>query len=335
MKNTVAILGAGMFGTAIANILGENGHDVWLWARDKDQAKSIAETRENSRYLSGYPVHQRVHPSASLEQSLAHAEVVFVSVPSASFREVVRVAKPYLLPDAYMISTTKGVEPEGFHLMSGVLKEELPGWAVGVLSGPNLAEEIAQKQITATVIASDSPALITEVQRLLQSSYFRVYSSQDIYGVELAGALKNIYAISAGFAAALGVGHNTLGMLVTRSLAEMSRFAHAMGANPLTFLGLAGVGDLIVTCGSPLSRNYQLGYKVGQGMSLAEAEKKLGKLAEGINTVRIVKHKAAEMGVYMPLVNGLYGILFESRPVEEVIHEMMMADQPSDVEFVT
>lgn len=335
MKNEVAILGAGMFGTAIANILAENGHSVGLWGRDEDQIKTMVESGENSRYLPGYPIHKLVNPSTDLKQSVENASVVFVSVPSSSFREVVKLARPFLRPDAFMISTTKGVEPEGFHLMSSVLKDELGTHAAGVLSGPNLAEEIAQKQITATVIASESEDLITEVQRILHVSYFRVYSSRDTYGVELAGVLKNIYAISSGFAVALGVGHNTLGVLLTRSLAEMSRFAHAMGARPLTFLGLAGVGDLMVSCGSPLSRNYQLGHLIGQGLSLLEAEKKLGKLAEGINTVRIVKKKANEMDVYMPLVNGLYEILFNNRPVEEVVHDMMMADQPSDVEFVT
>lgn len=335
MTHKISILGAGMFGTAIANIVAENGRDVWLWARDEEQAKSIETSRENVKYLPGYPVHEKVHATSDLKQSVKDAKVIFVSVPSSSVREVIKSAKPYLNKNAFLVSTTKGVEPDGFRLMSQVLREEIETMPVGVLSGPNLAEEIAQKQITATVIASESHALIKQVQEILHASYFRVYSSDDVYGIELAGALKNIYAISAGFAAALGVGHNTLGVLLTRSLAEMSRFAHAMGAKPLTFLGLAGVGDLMVTCMSPLSRNYQLGFLIGQGLSLQEAETKLGKLAEGVNTVRIVRQKAEEMNVYMPLANGLYDIMFNSRSVEEVIHAMMMADQPSDVEFVT
>ncbi|MBD3648445.1 MAG: NAD(P)H-dependent glycerol-3-phosphate dehydrogenase [Pseudomonadales bacterium] len=330
-----AILGAGMFGTAIANILADNGQKVWLWSRDEDQAAAIRETRENARSLPGYPVHEAVLATSSLQDALEASEVVFVAVPSHGFREVVRQARSYIRPGAIVISTTKGIEADGFHLMSAVLSQELEGHPVGVLSGPNLAEEIAQKQITATVIASNDDQVTETSQTILHTSYFRVYASKDVYGVELAGALKNIYAIAAGFAAALGVGQNTQGMLLTRSLAEMSRFANSMGAKPLTFLGLAGVGDLMVTCASPLSRNYQIGLYVGQGMTLDEAVKKLGRLAEGINTVRTVKQKADAMGIYMPIVAGLNEILFENKPVEEVINDIMMREQPSDVEFIT
>ncbi len=324
-----------MFGTAIANVLAENGHDVRLWSRDIEQAEAIRSERENKRSLPGYAVHDAIEPTASLDVALEATDVVFVSVPSRAVREVASLSRGLLPPTACVISTTKGIESKGFRLMSQVLREELSGNPIGVLSGPNLAEEIARKQITATVIASEDPALCAVVQQVLRSNYFRVYSSDDTYGVELAGALKNIYAIAAGFAAALGVGQNTQGMLLTRSLAEMSRFAFSMGARPLTFLGLAGVGDLMVTCGSPLSRNYQIGFFVGKGMSLMQAVEKLGRLAEGINTVRLVKHKSDELGIYMPIVSGLYSILFDDMPVEKVIHQLMMSDQPSDVEFVT
>lgn len=335
MTRKIAILGAGMFGTAIANILAENKHDVRLWSREEQQAEAIRLERENKRSLPGYPVHADVKPTSDLATALSAVDVCFVAVPSKAFREVVRMAKPFIANDAVLVSTTKGIEADGFNLMSKVLRQELPNNPVGVLSGPNLAVEIAEKQITATVIASDRPAVCALVQEILHTSYFRVYSSEDMYGVELAGALKNIYAIASGFAAALGVGQNTQGMLITRSLAEMSRFAHSMGARPITFMGLAGVGDLMVTCGSPLSRNYQIGYFLGQGMNLEQAVKKLGRLAEGINTISTVKHKADELGIYMPIVNGLYSILFEEIPVAQVINEIMMGEQPSDVEFVT
>jgi glycerol-3-phosphate dehydrogenase (NAD(P)+) len=334
MTKKIAILGAGMFGTAIANILAENEHDVRLWSRDEDQARSLRDDRENKRSLPGYPVHEGINPTSDIGQALAEADACFVAVPSQAFREIAALARPHLPKSAVVVSTTKGIEADGFHLMSQVLHQELRDNLIGVLSGPNLAEEIAQKQITATVIASEQEEVCKLVQEILHTSYFRVYSSTDTYGVELAGALKNIYAIASGFAAALGVGQNTQGMLLTRSLAEMSRIAHSMGANPLTFLGLAGVGDLMVTCGSPLSRNYQIGYFLGQGMTLNQAVEKLGRLAEGINTVRTVKHKSDEIHVYMPIVNGLYSILFEAIPVDKVIQEIMMGEQPSDVEFV-
>lgn len=335
MTRSIAILGAGMFGTAIANILAENDHDVRLWSRDEEQANSLRTERENKRSLPGYPIHPKIEPTSDLATALHEVEVCLVAVPSRAFRDVVKLAKPHLSAATIVVSTTKGIEAPGFHLMSHVLRQELPDNPVGVLSGPNLAEEIAQKQITATVIASDSPEVCQTVQEILHTAYFRVYSSDDMYGIELAGALKNIYAIAAGYAAALGVGQNTQGMLLTRALAEMSRFANVMGARPITFLGLAGVGDLMVTCGSPLSRNYQIGFFLGQGLTLHEAVEKLGRLAEGINTVRTVKHKSDELGVYMPIVNGLYAMLFEDKPVSEVINELMMGEQPSDVEFVT
>lgn len=335
MKRTTAILGAGMFGTAIANILAENGHVIRLWSRDEAQAKSLRELRENTRSLPGYPIHEAIEPTSDLATALAGVDVIFVAVPSKAFREVLQMAASHVPDHAMVISTTKGIEAETFRLMSEVVSEELPGNEVGVLSGPNLAEEIAQRQITATVIASNSPRVCETLQEILHTSWFRVYSSTDVYGVELAGALKNIYAIAAGFAAALGVGQNTQGMLLTRSLAEMSRFAFSMGARPITFLGLAGVGDLMVTCNSPLSRNYRLGHYIGEGLSLDEATDKLGRLAEGINTVSTVRHKAEELGVYMPIVSGLYDILFAGRSVAEVINDIMTGEQPSDVEFVT
>ncbi len=334
MERTISVLGAGMFGTAIANILAENGQKIWLWSRDASHADAIKTTRENSKSLPGYRINDGVVPTSDLEECLVSCDVVFFCVPSGAFREVVKLARPYIDTSTIVVSTTKGIEADGFYLMSAILEQELPDNPIGVLSGPNLAEEIVQKQITATVIASENQNVCSVVQEILHTVYFRVYASEDTYGVELAGALKNIYAIAAGFASALGVGQNTQGMLLTRSLAEMSRFAQVMGAKPLTFLGLAGVGDLMVTCGSPLSRNFQLGLLVGKGLSLDEATTKLGRLAEGVNTVRTVKRKSDEMDIYMPIASGLYKILFESTDVGDVIHEMMMAEQADDVEFV-
>ena len=192
--------------------------------------------------------------------------------------------------------------------MSEVLKEELPQVRLGVMSGPNLAKELAARMITGTVIASADPEVGSVVQDILQCSYFRVYAGSDMYGVELAGALKNVYAITAGMAAAMGCGHNTISMLVTRSLAEMSRYAVMKGADPLTFLGLAGVGDLFVTCTSPLSRNYRVGYELGQGRDLNEVVESLGQVAEGVNTLRLMKEQSEALGIYMPLVLSLIHI---------------------------
>ncbi|WP_317932596.1 NAD(P)H-dependent glycerol-3-phosphate dehydrogenase [Halioxenophilus sp. WMMB6] len=329
----IAVLGGGSFGTAIANFTATNGHQVYQWMRSADQAAAVNATRENERYLPGYQLHPALQVTADLQQALDAAEIVFVSIPSKSFRAVVRQMKPYLAPTAMVISTAKGLEPDGFVLMSQILEEELPGQAIGVLSGPNFAKEIVQKQQTGTVIASDNDALIEKVQAVLSSPSFRVYANHDRYGVELGGALKNIYAIVTGMAAALGCGSNTQAMLLTRSLAEMGRFAQALGANPMTFLGLAGVGDLILTCTSDLSRNYRVGFAIGQGKSLEQAIAEIGQVAEGVNTLKIIKSKADQLGVYMPLVSGLHAVLFEHKPVAEVAASLMQGEQNYDVEF--
>lgn len=330
----VAVLGGGSFGTVIANMVAENGFDVNLWLRDEALAMQINQTHENSRYLPEYTLSDRLFASTSIQQVVEDADIVFVSIPSQSFRQVVKQAREWLKPEQMLVSTTKGIEAQTFSLMSEILKEELPSSRIGVLSGPNLAKEVAGRQLTATVIASESSELRNALQEVLHSSYFRVYASSDSYGVELGGTLKNIYAIAAGLSAALGMGENTKSMLMTRSLAEMSRFAVCMGANPMTFIGLAGVGDLIVTCMSPLSRNYRVGHALGEGKTLEQAVAALGQVAEGVNTIKHVKEKAAEMDVYMPLVSGLYEVVFNNAPVAEVVKMLMMNEQSTDVEFV-
>ncbi|MFA5494811.1 MAG: NAD(P)H-dependent glycerol-3-phosphate dehydrogenase [Porticoccaceae bacterium] len=329
----IAVLGGGSFGTAIANMIACNGYPVTLWMRDAGNAERCRSSRENSAYLPGYRLDDRLAITSDMAVALAQVDVVFFSIPSKSFREVVRAAAPLLPPGGIAISTAKGIEEEGFKLMSEVLEDELQSPRVGVISGPNLAQEIARQQITATVIASEDAELCQQVQVLLAGSYFRVYANHDRYGVELAGALKNIYAIVSGIASALGVGQNTLSALITRSLAEMTRFAARLGANPMTFLGLSGVGDLIVTCSSPLSRNFRVGEAIGQGKSMEEATLLVGQVAEGVKTTHIVKHKADDMGVYMPLASALYDILFEGKPLHSVLRNMMMSEQSEDVEF--
>lgn len=330
----VSVLGGGSFGTVIANILAGNGHDTTLWLRNAERAAEINQQHRNSRYLPDFDLCESLQASTDLRAVVEGAEVLFMAVPSSSCREVAATISGWLAPDILVVSTTKGIEADGFKLMSQVLAEELPQARIAVLSGPNLAKEIAAGQMTGTVIGSDDDAVQDTVQSLLKSSNFRVYSNPDVYGVELGGALKNIYAIVSGIGGAMNLGQNTIGMLLTRSLAEMSRFALEMGANPMTFLGLSGVGDLIVTCMSPLSRNYQLGYKLGQGESLEDIIESLGQVAEGVNTLRLVKEKADELDIYMPLVSGLHAILVEQKDVVDVIASLMDSEQSSDVEFL-
>ncbi len=332
---TVAVLGGGSFGTAIANMIAEKGHRATLWMRNGERAQEINAEHCNRHYLPDYSLHEGLYATAELSEAVAGADVVFMAVPSKSCREVANALAACIESKAILVSTTKGIEPDGFKLMSQVLAEVLPNTPLGVMSGPNLAKEVAARQLTGTVIASENEQVITTIQGLLHSSYFRVYASSDMFGVELGGALKNIYAIMSGMGAALGLGQNTIGMLITRSLAEMSRFAVQMGADPMTFLGLSGVGDLIVTCMSPLSRNYRVGYELGKGTPLEQIIAELGQVAEGVNTLKIVKHKSDELDVYMPLVGGMYEILFNHRSIGEVVGSLMLAEQSDDVEFVS
>ena len=331
----VAVLGGGSFGTVIANIIAANDHKVRLWMRNTRLAGQINVSHENQEYLPGFRLHDNLLATSVLEEAIENIDILFVAVPSKSFRDVVRQVSVQLPSQTLVISLTKGIESPGFNLMSEILRAELPANPTGVLSGPNLASEIAAGHLTGSVIASAVPGHNALIQSLLHSPTFRVYSSHDMYGVELGGALKNVYAIMAGLGAALGLGENTVGMLMTRALAEMSRFAVHMGANPMTFLGLSGVGDLIVTCASPLSRNYQVGFALGKGQSLDEILRELGQVAEGINTLGLLKAESDRREVYMPLVNGLHAILYERRTVAEVLGEMMLAEQVQDVEFVT
>ncbi len=330
----IAVLGGGSFGSAIANLLAENGQAVRLWMRDPEQAESIRLNRENPRYLKGVKIHSLVEPVCDLAHTIAESELIFVALPSTALRNALQ---PFAdqLSGKMLVSTTKGIEANTFKLMSEILQEVAPKARIGVISGPNLAREVAEHALTATVVASEDEALCQEVQRVLHGRTFRVYASSDRYGVELGGALKNVYAIMAGMAAALGMGENTRSMLITRALAEMTRFAVKLGANPMTFLGLSGVGDLIVTCSSAKSRNYQVGYALGEGLSLDEAVSRLGEVAEGVNTIKVLKARAEQLEVYMPLVAGLHAILFEGRTLEQVIGALMSGEPKTDVDFIS
>jgi glycerol-3-phosphate dehydrogenase (NAD(P)+) len=301
--------------------------------RSEELVDQVNELHENSQYLPGYKLNERVKATHDMAEAVSDCNVIFVAVPSTSFRSVVQQVVEHAPADVILVSTTKGIESGSFMLMSQILSEEAPTAKVGVLSGPNLAKEIASNQLTGTVIASGLEEVRETIKDILKSDSFRVYTNDDMYGVELGGSLKNIYAIIAGMAAALGMGHNTNSMLVTRSLTEMARFGREMGADPMTFLGLAGVGDLVVTCSTPLSRNYRIGVALGKGKSLQGAIEEVGQVAEGVNTVKLVAEKAAEVGVYMPLATGLYKIIYEQDSISSIISSLMLGEQALDVEF--
>lgn len=329
----LAFLGGGSFGTAMANLAARNGCDTTLWVRDKRIVKSMAKLRMNKKYLPGFKLDDRLKFNHDLAAAVKDKDIIFLAVPSSAFRETLKNIAPYITGQS-IVSLTKGMEKDTFAMMSDIIKEELPEVNFGVMSGPNLAIEIMKNMPSATVIASHSEPLRHAVQAALHSAFFRVFASDDIRGVELGGALKNIYAIAMGMAAAYDVGENTKAMLLTRALAEMSRFGVEEGANPLTFLGLSGVGDLYATCSSELSRNYRIGNMLGRGMNIDAAVKKLGQTAEGVNTIQQVHEKASKQGIYMPITHALYAVIYEDKAALGVALHLMEAGFRSDVEFV-
>ncbi|UNU73192.1 NAD(P)H-dependent glycerol-3-phosphate dehydrogenase [Moraxella nasovis] len=329
----VTFIGGGSFGTAMANLAAKNGCDATLWVRDKRSVKSMQKTHINKKYLPEHKLDERLKFSHDLQSAVRGKDIIFMAVPSSAFREMLGKIRPFITHQA-VVSLTKGMEKGTFDLMSDIITEELPQVNFGVMSGPNLAVEIMSNMPSATVIASSSPLLRNAVQEALHGAFFRVFASDDVRGVELGGALKNIYAIAMGMAAAYEVGDNTKAMLLTRALAEMSRFGVAVGANPITFLGLSGVGDLYATCNSVLSRNYRIGKMLGKGVKLETAIKKLGQTAEGVNTIQQVHERAQQLGIYMPITHALHAILYENKSALGVALNLMETGFRSDVEFV-
>ena len=335
-SKSVAVLGGGSFGTVLANISASNGYEVRLWVRDAEQALRINSEGANATYHPELKLSENISASEDLSVVVKDAEYILIATPSLIFEQIITRLKPLVVPSTSIISCTKGIKADPFRTMTEIITfhlGEIVGDKVGALSGPNLAKEIADKKIAGTVIASSNEDLTRSIKSMLSSGTFKVFSSQDLQGVELAGALKNIYAICCGIAHAKDVGENALGFIVTRSMAEMSRFAVAKGANPITFLGLAGMGDLMATCTSKLSRNFQLGELIGQGMSLVEAKIKVGQVAEGSRTLDVLHQEASAMKINMPIVESLYKILFDKISSEQLVQDLLDHPNEVDVEF--
>ena len=335
ITNKVAVLGGGSFGTVLANIAASNGSDVYLWVRDSEQALRINSEGANSVYHPELQLSSNIHASEDLDEVIKGSSIILVATPSLIFENIIQRIALKINKGAHIISCTKGIKLDPFRSMSDIISTKINSNdnQIGVLSGPNLAREIAENKVSGTVIASSSKDLINDVKEILSSGTFKIYSSDDVQGVELAGALKNIYAIICGMADSMGVGENALGLILTRSMAEMSRFAVAKGANPITFLGLAGMGDLVATCTSNLSRNYQLGYHLGTGLNLESAKEKVGQVAEGIRTLEVIKNESSNLGIKMPLVDSLYNIIYESAKTKTLIDDLVNNPNEVDVEF--
>ena len=328
----VAVLGGGSFGTVLANLAASNGYKVSLWVRDAEQALRINSEGANTSYHPELKLSDNIQATDDLNEVMRSASTIFIATPSIIFEQIMHRISELIDDEAYVISCTKGILGNPFRSMTDVIQSKIKN-DVGVLSGPNLAKEIAQNKIAGTVIASNNDDLIKLVKDILSSKTFKIFSSNDIQGVELGGALKNIYAIICGLADSLKVGENALGLILTRSMAEMSRFAVAKGANPVTFLGLSGMGDLVATCTSTLSRNYQLGYNLGTGMGLDDAKDNVGQVAEGIRTLEVIRNESISLDLKMPLIESLYNIIYKRSSPDSLINDLINNPHEVDVEF--
>ncbi|MGE0712432.1 MAG: NAD(P)H-dependent glycerol-3-phosphate dehydrogenase [Planctomycetota bacterium] len=329
----VGVLGGGSWGTVLAHLAGLAGAESVLWMRDAERARELSEEHTNRRYLGDFQLSPRLRGTTSLAEAVQGADLVIFAVPSSATRAIAAEAGEFLTGDQSVLSATKGLEPKTFLPMSEVIRAETCALKVGAVSGPNLAKEIVAGQPSATVVASHFVDVIRTGARLLHGDTFRVYGNRDLRGVELAGALKNVIAIASGLVSGMGFGHNVRAALVTRGLAEVQRLGVALGADPLTFSGLAGIGDLLVTCGSELSRNFRVGVGISQGRSLEAICEDLGEVAEGINTTRVVRDLAAREGVVMPISEGVARLLFDGEAPRDVMSDLMTRAARYEIDF--
>ena len=336
MNKKIAVLGGGSFGTVLANLSASNGFETSLWVRDTEQALRINAEGTNTTYHPELKLSDKIIASESLEQCISGADLILVATPSAIFENIVKRLKPLVNDNMHIVSCTKAIAKNPMRTMTEIISHELEtviGDQFGVLSGPNLAKEIANEKVAGSVIASHNDELKALIKNALESEKFKIYESADVKGVEYAGALKNIYAICCGIGDKLDVGENAIGLIITRSMTEMSKFAVHKGANPITFLGLAGMGDLVATCTSKLSRNFSLGRRLAKGDSLEEAKAAIGQVAEGVRTLEVIYEEANKNNLPMPLVNALHKIVFENANPNILMDDLISHPDHLDVEF--
>ena len=320
-----AVLGSGAWGTTFAAVLADAGQDVVLWGRDPEVCAQIERQHRNSRYLPGVRLPEAVRATADAEEALRDAELVFVAISSQHARATLTPFAELLAPGAVVVSLMKGVELGTDQRMSQMLGEvfHLPPGRLAVVSGPNLAREIAEHQPTATVVASEDERTAERVAQACANPYFRPYTNTDVIGVELCGAVKNVIALAVGISQGRGLGYNTMATVITRGLAEITRLGLALGADASTFPGLAGMGDLVATCASPLSRNHTLGVHMGQGLTLEEAIVATGGTAEGVKTAESVHQLASSVGVEMPITEAVRDLLNGTIAIEDLAPRLL------------
>lgn len=333
MSEKIAVIGAGAWGTTLAALLADKGHKVSLWVYEKDLAGRMRESRINDLYLPGH-----VLPEMEFTSDLATAakdkSIILTVTPSHVARTALTALAQSVNPDAYFVCASKGIENESLMTMSEVMEDALPKefhHRTAFLSGPSFAKEVILKMPTAVSVASKEPQTAKHVQKIFSTDYFRVYTSPDVMGVELGGSLKNVVAIAAGCSDGLGFGHNTRAALITRGLAEIARLGMAMGANPLTFSGLSGMGDLVLTCTGELSRNRTVGYRLGKGEKLSDILSAMKMVAEGVNTTKAAFALSKKYSVQMPITEQVYNLLYEGKEAARVVKDLMTRDLKSEL----
>ncbi len=322
----VTVFGTGSFGTALANVLAENGHQVLMWGKNEHTVSEINEQHMNSKYLKQAKLDVSIEATLDINKATHFSEIYLMALPTKAMREVATEIDALLSSKKTFIHVAKGIENDTFKRVSEMLEDSISpahNAGIGVLSGPSHAEEVVIKQPTTVAASSKNAEVSLLTQDLFMNDYLRVYTNDDLVGVELGGALKNIIAVASGVITGMGFGDNAKAALMTRGLAEISRLGEKLGADPITFLGLGGIGDLIVTCTSTHSRNFTLGYKLGEGKSLDEALNEMNMVVEGVYTTKSVYHLAKAQDVEMPITEALYSVLFENRPVTESVKDLM------------
>ncbi|MCE4957077.1 NAD(P)H-dependent glycerol-3-phosphate dehydrogenase [Macrococcoides caseolyticum] len=332
MKN-VSVIGTGSWGTALANVLADNGHNCLMWGKTRTTVEEINENKTNNKYLPGVALNQQLSATHEIEKAVQHANMIILAVPTKAIRSVTQQIDSACQSKKMIVHVSKGIEPHTFKRISEMIEEEMTAEyleGVGVLSGPSHAEEVAIKQPTTVAVASKNADIASIAQDLFMNDYFRVYTNDDLIGVEIGGALKNIIALASGITDGLGYGDNAKAALMTRGLAEITRLGTKMGADPMTFLGLAGIGDLIVTCTSVHSRNWKCGNMIGKGATLDEALSQMGMVVEGVRTTEAAYEMAKTFDVEMPITSALYKLLFEGLDVHTGVMELMRREKKNE-----
>ncbi|MBF0387288.1 MAG: NAD(P)-dependent glycerol-3-phosphate dehydrogenase [Candidatus Omnitrophica bacterium] len=322
-KYSIGVIGDGAWGTTLAILLAEKGYPVTVWGAFPDYLHQVSETRENVKFLPGIKIPQTICFSSELEHVLAAVDIVVLAVPSQFLSGVLRGIKKCQFKGKPFVSVVKGIDPETLMTMSQVIKHELGNIPVAVLSGPTIAIEVAKKIPTTAVVACKDPVLARELQQIFSCSHFRIYTNDDVRGVELCGSVKNVIALACGICDGLGFGTNTKAAILTRGLVEMTRLGKVLRARPETFVGLTGLGDLATTCFSPSSRNRTVGYELGKGRSIKDILASMDSVAEGVHTARAVHNLARKLAIDMPITEGVYKIIFKGKSARKVVSDLM------------